>query len=616
MIQGPAGNVAVRYLFPKILRDETATFDKSTIQKFLTVVAEKYPERYRKIIDNLFQLGRLGATYSTGFSFGVSDLKPHPALNEFRKKAYQIISEHLANGYDMQDEELARKIGELADRLFGKVKQDLDAEKNPAYIIFKSGVRGNETTIKRLKFTEGVYPDSWQRLIPYPVTHSFAQGLPASEYWASAYGSKQGIVTTKLAPGKAGFIYKQLVQAAQDIIVTSLDGPHAGTLRGLPIDTADDDSVGAILAHPAGGFPAGTKITPEVLQALRDKKIDQILIHSPAVGGPPEGIYAIQAGYRGGFLPSPGELVGLEAAQAIGERVSQMAVGKKHQGMVRGGISSATEVIEKLISIPEQFPGASHALVEGKVDKIEPSPAGGYFIYINGQRHYASADTQLLVKPGDYVEAGDVLTTGLPNPYLIVRGKGIGEGRRYFIRIFTDVLRASNFSVHRRNVEVLARGLINFVVVTKPFGEYLPGDFIKYNYLEHDWKPRPGTKQIEPERAIGMYLETPVLHYTIGTKITKRVAETLKRFGIDKIQAHEEPPPFEPIMIRALEIITKDPDWLVRLLGAYQKRSLLEAAAYGGVSEKYKTPSFVPSLAEGMQFGLRWPQEFLEKYKK
>lgn len=612
MIEGSAAQVAINYILPKPLRDPTRVWDKKTVESIFTELAEKYPDRFKEIVDNLFQLSRLGATYSTGFTFGLEDLKPHPLLKKFRQEAYNLVSTYLADrGYNVQDEKLAERISELVDSYMKHVLDDLEKVKNPAYIIYKSGVRGSEPTIRRLKFTEGVYQDSWGRLIPYPVVHNFPDGLTASEYWASAYGSKQGIVTTKLAPGKAGFIYKQLVQAVHDLIVARHSGPSVGIKRGLVVDVDDDDNVGAILAEAAGGFPEGTKVTPEVLTKLKARNVKKILIHSPVAGGPKEGIYAVQAGYRGAKLPGPGDPVGIEAAQAIGERVSQAVVGKKHLGVIRGSGFSATETLEKLISVPEHFPGAAHATVEGKVEKIEPHPAGGYFLYISGHRHYIPPDVELKVKPGDYVEAGDILTTGLPNPAAIVRGKGIGEGRRYFVKIFTNTLRELNFPVHRRNVEVLARGLINLVEVTKPFGDFLPGDLVKYNYLEFEWKPREGSKKKHIKDAIGNYLEVPVLHYTIGTKVTRSMVKELEEFGINEITVHEEPPPFEPIMVRALDIITKDPDWLVRLLGAYQKRSLLEALAYGGVSKKYKTPSFVPSLAEGVHFGEKWPKEFL-----
>jgi hypothetical protein len=50
-----------------------------------------------------------------------------------------------------------------------------------------------------------------------------------------------------------------------------------------------------------------------------------------------------------------------------------------------------------------------------------------------------------------------------------------------------------------------------------------------------------------------------------------------------------------------IRINCENPDWLTSLLGA---------VAEGVVSEKYKNPSFVPALAEGVEFGKRWPRYY------
>ena len=56
--------------------------------------------------------------------------------------------------------------------------------------------------------------------------------------------------------------------------------------------------------------------------------------------------------------------------------------------------------------------------------------------------------------------------------------------------------------------------------------------------------------------------------------------------------------------------IGADPDWLTRFLGSNQKKSLLQAAHRGGKSDTRST-SFVPSLAQGLDFAKSWPQTVL-----
>jgi len=76
----------------------------------------------------------------------------------------------------------------------------------------------------------------------------------------------------------------------------------------------------------------------------------------------------------------------------------------------------------------------------------------------------------------------------------------------------------------------------------------------------------------------------------------------MTRFGVKTVTVHDEPPPFQPEMIRAMENLVHDPDWMTRHLGANLKKSLLTAAHRGAVSDELGT-SFVPGLARSEQFG-------------
>ncbi len=282
-----------------------------------------------------------------------------------------------------------------------------------------------------------------------------------------------------------------------------------------------------------------------------------------------------------------------------------VANSSKHQGGVAGASAATTgfKYINTLVQIPKVFPGgATHAETDGKVGAIFDAPAGGKFLMLGGQKHFISAGFAPKVKTGDYVEAGDVLSEGLPNPAKIVEHKGIGEGRRYFTHIFKQMFKDSGLKAHRRNVELLARGLINHVELEEEMGDYLPGDIVPYDMLESHWKPREGHKVLEPKSAVGKYLEKPVLHYTIGTKIQKGMLDNLKHFGVKHVLVHNDPPPFKPQMVQARYNLTHDQDWMTRQLGSELKKGLLDSAHTGATSDELGT-SFVPGLARASDFG-------------
>ena len=615
-LRGSAGQLAVSLLFPNYQDILGKPLSLSTIRSHLTELARTQPDIYPTVVNALIRLGQVGATLSGGYSVGLKDLTPDPNLEKFRQQAEQLVLNRLRGlPKDTQDEELGRKLLELVNKYYPKIEQNLKDRGSRLADVLQSKVQGNPTMVKRLVFTEGVYPDAWGRLIPYPIMNNFTQGLTPAEYWAAGYGSKQGLVTTKLAPGDAGWIYKQMVQVAHRLIVTRKDGPRKGVLRGLPTTLGDEFNIGTVLAHDIGPFKAGTIITREVVEKLRSlgyKPDTPIIVRSVIAGGPAEGVYAVDVGAHAGKFPELGIIVGLEAAQAIGERLSQSSVGKKHQGVVAGGITSATAIIHRVLNVPKSGVGfAAHATIDGTVTKIEKAPGGGHYIYIKDQAHFAPPGATVAVKTGQHIEAGDILTDGIPNPAYLVKYKGIGEGRKRFVELFVNLFNNFGLAIHRRNVELLARGLINYVQFTEAYKNYLPNDIVQYNSLEYQWKPRSGAKLMDVTAAKGRYLEEPVLHYTIGTRITPSVIETLKKYKIQKVLVHEDPPPFEPVLVRAIDVLRYDPDFLVRFLGAYQKRLILEAAAYGGLTRKYQTTSFVPSLAEAAHFGKKWPSKVI-----
>jgi hypothetical protein len=304
-------------------------------------------------------------------------------------------------------------------------------------------------------------------------------------------------------------------------------------------------------------------------------------------------------------LPPLGDFVGLAAAQAVSEKLSQGQLSAKHTGGVAGADKAVSGFahINQLIQVPKTFKGgATHAQLDGKVSAITDAPQGGQFVTVGSEQHYVPPDLDLKVKIGDSVEAGDVLSDGIPNPAEVVHHKGIGEGRRYFVGAFGDAYRDSGMSSHRRNVELLARGLIDHVRVTDEFGDHVEDDVVPYSSIEHGWRPREGSRVVGLPAAVGKYLERPVLHHTIGTKVRPSMLPELKEFGVNNLEVHDEPPPFEPMMVRGMYNLQHDPDFMTRHLGSGLEKATLQAAHRGATSDIAGT-SYVPALAERTHFG-------------
>ena len=291
--------------------------------------------------------------------------------------------------------------------------------------------------------------------------------------------------------------------------------------------------------------------------------------------------------------------------QALSEPISQGQLNSKHAGGVAGtavGVSGF-KYLNQLVQSPKDSPHwARHAQNDGRVTGISPASAGGTNVAVNGVNHYVGPGVNLKVKVGDMLEAGDLMSEGIANPAQFTKFKGIGEGRNQFVKAFGNASKEAGMYGHRRNIEVMSKGLINHVKLDEEYGDYSPDDVVPYDAIEHNWQPRSDATTVPPQQAVGSYLEKPVMHYTIGTPIRPSMVKNFKEFGINDITVHKNPPPFQPHFVRGLENLQHDPDWMTRMLGSNLKKSTLNAVHRGSVSDENST-SYVPSLAKGVDFG-------------
>lgn len=620
MLKTTLGQVLINEALPEDLRDYNRVLDKKGIKALGQTLAEKHPDKYRSVMKRLFDTGRSSAYSTNGLSFGLDNLRTPVAAQhlqfELRSKLRGIMADS-----NLDDKTRNFKIlqlnSDIQKNIVERVFQEAKDQDNPlAYQVLGTG-RGNKFSLNSVIGADIQYVDHRDEPIPIPVMRSYSQGLRPAEYFAGAFGARKGVMDTKGATADAGFFGKQLSQVAHRLLVTAddeddLEQQDTAGDRGFPTDVDDPDNEGALLARGVGAYKRNTVLTPKIIKDLRASGFKDLLVRSPLVGGPEDGgVFAKDVGYREKSRMAPiGDYVGLAAAQALAEPVSQSQLSSKHTGGVAGADAGAVggfKAIDALVQVPKKFPGgATHAQNDGTVKNVREAPQGGFYVTVNSDDHYIPAGVPVSVKSGDEIEAGDVLSEGVPNPAEIVKHKGIGEGRRYFVNALRDTYKNSGIHAHRRNVELVARGLINHVRLTDEYGEYSPDDVVPYSTLERGWKPRAGAIMTAPKSAVGHYLEKPALHYSIGTRIGKKVVADLDRYGIKNIQAHKEPPPFQPEMVRGMANVGTDPDWMTKMLGSYQKSNLLTAVQRGGTSDTAGS-SFVPGLARGETFGLQGP---------
>ena len=597
------GQILVSRALPEPLRDRAVNLDKKRLGDLLADLARDHPEEYREVSHKLMQVGKMFAQDSGSASFGPQHLRTPPQVAKAKTTLRRRLAalDHDSNLSD--DEHDARVIAELEkfrETHADKVLAEAEAADNPLAKQVTTGARGNPAQLARVLSGDILQADHRGKTIPVPLLRSYSQGLTPAEYWATTYGSRQGIVSTKLMVQKAGYLAKQLVQAVHRLQVQGLDDDaEADENRGYPVDTADEDSEGSLLARAVGGYKRNTVLTPKILADLRRKKVKDILIRSPIVGGSANGgVYARDVGVReSGRFPDPGSTPGITAAQALAEPISQASLSSKHgaTGNNMGGFGSINQVIQ---GSPGFVGGAVHTAIDGRVRAISDSPTGGKNVLVDGETYHIPRGLQPVVQLGDTLEAGDPVSEGVPNVAALIRHKGIGEGRRQFVNALRRQLRLSGVKHHRRNIEMVARGMADYVKLDDELGDYAPGDIVPYHMVERAYQPRKDAREVPVAGAVGQYLERPVLHYTVGDRIKPSMLTQLRKFNISRVTAHPEPPGFSPHFVRGEAILQNDPDWVTRQLGSHLQSSVLSAAHRGESSDTEGT-SFVPALVRG-----------------
>lgn len=604
------GQLLVNEALPEDMRDYSRRIDKKTLKKILTDVAYKHPEKYDEISKKLLDVGA-DVSHREASSISLSDLKTSKVKTEMvgaLKNKIQKILDDPRLTQDQKDKLVIDEVGPVLTNLMPAIQDEGLKAGNNLAIYAASGARGSASNVNNIVGAPLMFMDHKNRPIPVPIYNSFSEGLDPVEYYASAFGVRKGYIDIKIATPLSGFYGKELANAMHRLVITN-NKPLPGT--GLPADTEDDELEGSVLASDYGAYKSGTVITPKILKDLRES-YKRILIHSPISSITTGGISQLAAGYRekGGFAPV-GDNVGIAAAQAISEPIAQSMISSKHatgivgsSDKVNAAAAKTFDIINNMSNIPKRFPGsATLSTAEGIVTNVVQAPQGGWYVHVGGKEHYVEPTQELKVKVGSVVEEGDMLCDGIPNPSEVVQYKGIGEGRRYFFDKMREIVKKAGGS-HRRNIELMSRGLINHVRITDPEGldGHMVDDIVDYDELATSYKPRPGTQMISANMARNKYLETPTLHYSIGTKITPSVINTLKEFKINSIPVNDKPPPFEPHMVRVMDALSVDKDWQTRLGGFGLQRALLDSVHSGGKSWEHGT-SYIPALTKGVDFG-------------
>ena len=555
MITTP-GRLLVEDALPEGFKEFKGALDKKGISELFTRLAKERPDLYVDTLQKMNDLGREVSTYHGGAAgISLKDVMAPPKVDAMRQAFRQHIFE-IQERDDLTPEQKRQTIIDETAKFTEDVDKSLGEEMkgqrdNALALQSVSGSRGSPHQLRQMLVGNMLSVDSQGRTVGWPGLEGYGEGLSPLSYWSAAHGGRKGAVDLQMATADSGYLAKQTVNVAHRQVVTADDCGAKGV--GLEVEGNDGDNVGAVLAQPVAGIEAGTVITPDHLPLFEGKKI---VVRSPVTCQMADGVCAKCAGIREkNDFPEIGSHIGINAARSFLEPLTQSAISSKHKGGDAASSKlSAFKQVNQLLQVPEEFQeGAVLARTDGRVEAIKKAPQGGWLVTIGGEQHHTPSDRPLKVKEGESVEAGDLLTDGMPNPSEMIGHKGVGETRKVFLDTLRGVLKSGGASTNRRNLELLSRAFVSKVRITDPEGHqgHMVDDITDYDTLAKNWEPREGSREQPANLMKGWYLEKPYLHYSIGTRITPKLADHLKAAGVSQVVAHRDPPPFEPEIVRA-----------------------------------------------------------------
>jgi hypothetical protein len=280
----------------------------------------------------------------------------------------------------------------------------------------------------------------------------------------------------------------------------------------------------------------------------------------------------------------------------------------KHQGGAAGTRNSFSgfAAINQFVQTPDTFPDkAILSKKDGQVNSIIDAPQGGYYVSVDNEPHYVAPGYPVTVRVGERVEAGSYLSEGLADPGEIVELKGLGAGRKYYSDRLKQLLDDSGMETDRRNTEIMSRAALDHLQISdvKEGDDYLPDDVVSYTSFANTYTPPTDSSKTNSLKSIGTYLQSPALHYTIGTRITPSIAKHLDDVGFKDVFTSKDAPTFKPHMVRLRAATHYGTDWLASMHTSYIKKQLNESAIRGEESDIENNIHFAPRLAIGQGFG-------------
>ncbi len=495
-------------------------------KKFLSeVIAEVFKQfKLAETSKTLDKLKDLGFKYSTvsGITVAISDIRVVEGKQEVLEEAENLVEEYnkrYRRGFMTANERRKRVIRvwtEAKEKLEAKIKTEVSENymNNHIFMMSDSGARGNIANFVQLSGMRGLMAKPNGETMDIPIRSSFREGLTMSEFFNSTHGARKGSTDTALKTAESGYLTRRLVDVSQDVTIKEDD---CGTDKGMLVselveEDLNTNSVSLIeplidrirgryaskpILHPQTGeviVPRNGYITEELSDRVIKSGIKEVWIRTLLTCDCHNGVCVKCYGsdLATGEIVEKGEVVGIIAAQSIGEPGTQLTMRTFHSGGVAGGedITQGLPRIQELFEAREPKGKAIISEINGLVTSIKAEKDNRFEIKISNKLNHeektylTDSGRTLIVKEKDQVKAGDRLTEGLIHPKELLKVSTVEEVEKYILKEVQKVYRSQGVEIADKHIEIIIKQMLQKVFVIHEGGtDLLPGSLLSKNEM-------------------------------------------------------------------------------------------------------------------------------------
>jgi len=378
MVKTTAGRIIVNQFVPDEVPYVNKVLGKKALRTIITdVIKNTGVTRTAHFLDDIKNLGYEQA-FRAGISFNLGDVIIPAEKTKLIDEGYKQVEDIKANyamGFITNNERYNKVIDlwtSIDNKLTSIVQEQISADQlgfNPVYMMLDSGARGSAQQIKQLCGMRGLMAKpqksgaAGNEIIENPIISNLKEGMTVLEYFISTHGARKGLADTALKTADAGYLTRRLVDVSHDVIITEED---CGTLRGLiataikskdeVVESLGERILGRTTVHdifnPLTGdliLPAGSEIREKEADLINSLPIEQVEIRSVLTCESRKGVCAKCYGRNLATtrMVEKGEVVGVIAAQSIGEPGTQLTLRTFHAGGVAGGEAADNAIDSK-----------------------------------------------------------------------------------------------------------------------------------------------------------------------------------------------------------------------------------------------------------------------------